>query len=274
MRARYADQEGYVERGGVRIFYEVYGNGTPTVLFLPGWPIGHSRIWKAKVPCFARHYRVVVFDPRGNGKSDRPLDPAAYADTENVRDALAVMDAAGAERAILVGLSRGGWYAAMLAAEYPNRVLGAVVAGSWSPLGLTPPERSAYSFEDRLETEEGWAKFNRHYWLKDYRAFLEFFFSKIFPEPHSTKQIEDGVAWGLETTPDVLIATVRSRDLLDPLIANPEGAVALYRSIRCPMLIIHGDRDNLQSITRSVAIAEAGGSAHHGSRRGPRQLRA
>ena len=95
----------------------------------------------------------------------------------------------------MVGVSRGGWYAAMLAAQYPDRVLAAVMAGSVSPLGHPLPERTVYSFEDRLETEEGWAKFNRHYWHKDYRGFLEFFFSKVFVEPHSTKQIEDGVAW-------------------------------------------------------------------------------
>ena len=61
-------------------------------------------------------------------------------------------------------------------------------------------------WEDELDTDEGWAKYNRHYWLRDYRGFLEFFFGKIFREPHSTKQIEDCVGWGLETTAETLIA--------------------------------------------------------------------
>ena len=56
-------------------------------------------------------------------------------------------------------------------------------------------------------TDEGWEKYNRHYWLEDYRGFLEFFFSQMFSEPHSTKPIEDCVGWGLETTPQTLIAT-------------------------------------------------------------------
>ena len=260
MRARHPDEEGYIDRSGVRIFYETYGNGAPTVLFLPGWAIVHSRIWKAQIPYFARHCRVVTFDPRGNGKSDRPLDPAAYADTEYVRDSLVVMDATGTERAIMVGVSRGGWYAAMLAAQYPDRVLAAVMAGSVSPLGHPLPERTVYSFEDRLETEEGWAKFNRHYWHKDYRGFLEFFFSKVLGEPPGPKQIEDGVAWGLETTPDVLIATIRSPNFLDHLRADPEEAVAFYRSIRCPILVIHGKQDKIQSLSQGVAIAEATGA--------------
>src|SRR5262249_48246161 len=76
----------------------------------------------------------------------------------------------------------------------------------------------------------------------------------------STKQIEDGVAWGLETNPDVLIATMRSHHFLDHLTAHPDEAVAFYRSIRCPMLVIHGDQDNLVSLTRGVAIAQATGA--------------
>jgi len=277
MRARYPDQEGYVERSGVRTSYEMYGDGTPTVLFLPAWAIGHSRFWKGQIPYFARHYRVITFDPRGNGKSGRPLDPAAYADTEYVADALAVMDATQTDRAVMVGFSRGAWLAAMLAARYPDRVHGAVMAGSSSPLGEMLPERTVYSFDDPLEIEEGWAKSNRHYWRKDYRGFLEFFYSKVFTEPHSTKQIEDGVSWGLETTPEVLIATHDPHDFSERLKERRDEALALYRSIRCPLLIIHGDQDAVVSYTRGVAIAEAtgtplitiAGGGHHNFGRDP-----
>ena len=277
MRARYPDQEGYVERSGVRTSYEMYGDGTPTVLFLPAWAIGHSRFWKGQIPYFARHYRVITFDPRGNGKSGRPLDPAAYADTEYTADALAVMDATQTDRAVMVGFSRGAWLAAMLAARYPDRVLGAVMAGSSSPLGELLPERTVHSFDDPLETEEGWAKSNRHYWHKDYRGFLEFFYSKVFTEPHSTKQIEDGVSWGLETTPEVLIATHDPHDFSERLKERRDEALAFYRSIRCPLLIIHGDQDAVVSYTRGVAIAEAtgtplitiAGGGHHNFGRDP-----
>ena len=48
----------------------------------------------------------------------------------------------------------------------------------------------------RREIYEGWAKFNRHYWLEHYEDFAGFFFSQVFTEPHSTKQIEDSVGWG------------------------------------------------------------------------------
>jgi len=260
MRARYPDLEGHVERGGVRIHYEAYGSGEPTVVFLPAWAIIHSRVWKCQIPYFAHHYRVVTFDPRGNGKSDRPLDPSAYADTEYVQDAVAVMDATQTSRAVLVGFSLGAWYAAILAASCPERVLGAVMAGPASPLGRLLPEQTRHSFEDPLGTEEGWAKYNRHYWRRDYRGFLEFFMSKIFTEPHSTKQIEDTVAWGLETTPEVLIATVEASGLSAHLRDDPDEAEALYRSIRCPLLIIHGGNDAIISWSRGAAIAETTGA--------------
>src|SRR5919198_4952359 len=87
-RARYPDQQGYVERDRVRTFYEVYGDGEPTFLLLPTWSLIHSRFWKAQIPYLARHHRVVTFDGRGNGRSDRPQDPAAYAPNEFGADAL------------------------------------------------------------------------------------------------------------------------------------------------------------------------------------------
>src|SRR4029079_17737998 len=79
-RARYPDRTGFVVRDGIRTFYEVYGSGDPPILFVPTWSIVHSRIWKGQIPWFARRHKVVTFDAIGNGRSDRPTDPAAYAE--------------------------------------------------------------------------------------------------------------------------------------------------------------------------------------------------
>ncbi len=103
-RARYPEEDGYVESDGVRVFYEVYGAGEPSVLLLPTWEIVHSRAWKCQVPYFARHGRVVTFDRRGNGRSSRPREVRAYDRCRAVDDALAVLT----ESALSVRLSCHG----------------------------------------------------------------------------------------------------------------------------------------------------------------------
>jgi len=250
-RARYPDSEGYVERDGVRVHYEVFGSGEPTVLLLPTWSIIHSRIWKMQVPYLARHCRVITFDGRGNGLSDRPAEPAAYAEEEFADDALAVLDATATDRAFVVGLSMGAQRLLLLAANHPERVEGAVFIGPAVPLDVqTPRARALLSFDEELDAYEGWAKYNRHHWLNDYRDFLEFFFSQIFNEPHSTKAIEDCVGWGLESTPEMLIATQLAPGLDEAAVHD------LAARIRCPVLVIHGRKDAIRSYESGAALAE------------------
>jgi pimeloyl-ACP methyl ester carboxylesterase len=253
-RARYPDESGYVERDGVRIYYEVYGAGEPTVLLLPTWSIIHSRHWKAQIPFLARDFRLVTFDGRGNGRSDRPTDTAAYDEREFAADAIAVMDATETERAVIVGLSLGSHRGLILAAEHPERLNGAVYIGPNYPGGGEPlVERTVYSWEDELDTDEDWAKYNKYVWLSDYRGFLEFFFSRMFTEPHSTKAIEDCVGWGLETTGETLVTAQYAAGL------GPEEARELAGRVRCPVLVIHGTGDGITSVTRGIALAEATG---------------
>jgi pimeloyl-ACP methyl ester carboxylesterase len=251
MRACQPVADGYVERDGVKVHYEVFGMGEPTVLLLPTWSVLHSRHWKMQIPYLARHCRVLTFDGRGNGRSDRPTEPEAYAEPEFAADAIAVMDATGTDRAVIVGFSMGAHRGLLLAANHPERVQAAVFIGGNYPGGGQPvAERTVYSWEEELDTEEGWAKHNRHYWLRDYRGYLEFFMSRMFTEPHSTKPIEDGVSWGLETTPGTLALTY-----LAPFM-EPEEARELAGRVRCPVLVIHGEEDGHSSVTRGIALAE------------------
>ena len=168
MRACQPVRDGYVERDGVKIFYEVFGAGEPTVLLLPTWSIIHSRQWKMQIPYLARHCRVITFDGRGNGRSDRPTEAEAYAEDEFAADAIAIMDATQTERAIIVGFSRGAQRGLLLAAHHPERVQGAVFIGpSYPGGGKAVPQRIEHEWGDELDRYEGWAKYNRHYWLRD-----------------------------------------------------------------------------------------------------------
>ena len=259
MRARLADREGYALRDGVKIFYEVFGDGPETIVLLPPWAISHSRAWKAQVPYLARHFRVVTYDPVGNGRSDRPPSPNQYTDWKRVADAIAVMDATETQRAVVVGICTEAWVATLLAGEHPQRASGLVFFAPVSPYGASMPEREGFSFDEPRDAYEGWAKENRHYWLSNYKDFLEFFFAQGIDEPHSSKQIEDCVGWGLETDPKTLIATVDAPEYLATLTATDPQVAELYRKIECPVLVIHGEHDRLVSPTRGAAVARATG---------------
>jgi pimeloyl-ACP methyl ester carboxylesterase/UDP:flavonoid glycosyltransferase YjiC (YdhE family) len=258
MRARLPDESGYVVNSGVRIHYEVHGTGQPTILLLPTWAIVDSRHWKMQVPFLARDYRVITFDPRGNGKSDRPKDPAAYSDDSYVSDARAVLDATGTERAVVAGFSAGCFWAMQLARSDPQRVLGLVQIGPFLPFtGLPLPEWTQYSFDDELDTDEGWAKQNSHYWRRDWRGYVEFFMSQVVPEAHSTKVRDDLVEWGLQTDADTMLCEAVADAERGPRDENE--AVQLCCSLSCPVLVVTGDQDRITPTEYAQRIAKLTG---------------
>ena len=121
------------------------------------------------------------------------------------------MDAAGVDAAVLVGLSSASAPIDRASPpSIPERVLGLVFICPASPFGEPGPLGRPSPFEEHLPDDEGWHKENIHFWRRDYRAYLEHFFAEAFPEPHSTKQIEDGVGWGLDTDAETLAATQRT----------------------------------------------------------------
>lgn len=248
MRAREPDRVGTIERDGVRVGYEVFEGPTSaaaTIVLLTSWAIVHMRQWKAQVPFLAREFRVITVEGRGNGAADRPRDPEAYRDTEMVADVVAVLDATGTAAAVIVGLSMGGRRALELAAWHPDRALGVVAIGPALPWPL--PD----GFDEVREHHEGWEKANRHYWKADHRGWVEFFASRVLTDAHASKAFEDIVGWGLETDPETLIATV-------PGIAErtPAEAEEICRAIRCPVLVVHGDGDDVTPYALGVAVAE------------------
>jgi pimeloyl-ACP methyl ester carboxylesterase len=249
MRALEPVRTGLADSGGVPIYWEEFGGGDRTRLFVPPWQITHSRIDKMQVPYLARAFRVLTYDPPGAGRSGRP--PTGYDLDRGAADALAVLDATGMPAASLVCKSRSAWYGVILAAEHPERVERLVLLAP----ALAEGSRGGAHFHTPRDRYEGWQKYNAYYWREHYADFVTFFYEQLLSEPHSTKGIEDGVAWGLETTPEILIATVdewRCRTPLADLLAR----------VRVPTLIIHGTEDRI----RPFAIAEQVHAAIAGSR--------
>ena len=261
MRAREPDHRGYVERDGLRIAYESFGAGETTVLFAPVDTIVDSRVWKGQVPYLSQHFRVVTMDPLGNGRSDRPTDPASYDEERWVADTILVMDELGLERVVLVSICRTAWLSLMTAALHPGRVAGVVAVAPYAQDDTPPlPFRAAAvaRFDDELPSYDGWSKFNRHHWLADWPDFAEFFFDQMTPEPHSTKVWEDAVAYARGTSAEVMLAVRQGR----PLAGSTAEAEELLSSITCPVLVVSGTQDRCQPQGKFETVVRLTGAEH------------
>jgi pimeloyl-ACP methyl ester carboxylesterase/predicted glycosyltransferase len=271
-RAVDPDVEGVVERDGVRIAYAVHGDAhEPTVVLVPTWSIVSSRFWKSQLGYLSRHFRVVTFDGRGSGASSRPVGAAAYTDTEYAADLLAVLDATSTDAAALVSLSCGAAWSIHVAAKHPSRVLGLLAIAPSCGMDVPTPGRDHLPWDEPLATSDGWAKYNKHHWLDGgYDDFVEFFFGRMFSEPHSTKQIEDCVGWAHEITPQVLADSTAGRLGCDGAVCEPIEPLA--RAVRCPVLVVHGTDDRVRPIAFGERLAELTGGeliALAGSGHGP-----
>ena len=109
-----------LDRNGVKIHYEVHGKG-PTLLLSHGYS-STSRMWDGQVTALKDRYQVVVWDFRGHGQSDYPKDGALYSEELTVDDMQALLDTVGARKAIVAGLSLGGYMSLAFNASHPDRV--------------------------------------------------------------------------------------------------------------------------------------------------------
>lgn len=108
------------------IYYEVHGEGPP--LLLVSGLNGTLSYWKPLLPHFTKHFKVILHDHRGTGQSTRSLVSSV---DQMANDALVVMDAAGAKRALYLGHSTGGAIGQTIAIDHPERLLGLVLSASW-----------------------------------------------------------------------------------------------------------------------------------------------
>ena len=258
MRVRYPDREGFVERDGVKVAYEVYGDGAASVFLVAASPITHARSWKGLIPFLSRHLTVVTIDGPGTGRSDRPHERDRYRPDEITADLIAVLDVPDVQQTVVIAHCHAVPWALQLAADVPDRVAGLVAI---SPgVGVVPGYEYAAEAERRWQEHvvdaTGWEMRNRPFWRSEggYQAWVEFFFDQQLPEPHSTKQYEDMVSWALDTEPEAMIAEREGR-------RAPSGSEAdeLCRRVECPSLVIHGSDDRCQPLARGRRVAELTG---------------
>jgi pimeloyl-ACP methyl ester carboxylesterase len=109
----------FLTRDGVRLYYEVHGSG-PAVLLSHGYS-SSSRMWRGQVAAFKDRYRIIVWDMRGHGDSDYPDDPALYSTAHTVADMAALLDECGLDKAVIGGLSLGGYSTLAFHKAHPKR---------------------------------------------------------------------------------------------------------------------------------------------------------
>src|SRR6185312_14337987 len=131
----------YANSDGVSIAYQVHGEGPLDLVFVPGF-VSHVELYWEE-PSVARFFRrlasfsrLVLFDKRGQGLSDRPGRPPTL--EESMDDLGAVMDAAGCERPAIFGISEGGPMSALFAASHPERVSSMVLYGTFPRIVKAP----------------------------------------------------------------------------------------------------------------------------------------
>ncbi len=239
MRARYPDTEGFLERNGAKIFYEVYENEGPTILLAQSWQTCYSRLWKMQIPYLSRHFRVVTYDPVGNGKSDRVYEASRYKMSEVIADAVAVLDETGTETCVAAGLSCGGGFVTVMAALHPDRFDGFIPIAAGHMWGVPMDVR-----DDRV-----WSRYGPEFWREDWRGFVERFFDACNSDPHSTKGLDDCVAWAMETTGEIIALEGEAGSGY-----NVDDLEAAVRAIDMPCLIIHGTGDVVINYESSVAL--------------------
>jgi pimeloyl-ACP methyl ester carboxylesterase/predicted glycosyltransferase len=229
-------RQGFVDREGVKLWWAVWGEQGPFLAFAPPFQIIHAEMLKAVVPWLSQHFRVITMDPRGNGRSDRPQGQQHYALDLYVGDFQAVLDAAGADRVALVGISAAAMTVLRTAAEQPERVTHLITAGGFAQSLLTDAKLAA-----RVDAEFA-------YMAQDWPGYVDLFMQQIFSEPHSTKPYEDGVRFGWATTGEVLAWCYRG------WLGNDVREQA--KQVRCPTLVIHGDQDKRVLYPRGQEIHE------------------
>lgn len=109
-----------ISRDGVEIYYEVHGSGPP-LLLTHGYS-STSEMWRGQIEALSKHHKLVLWDMRGHGRSDYPDDAAAYSEALTVADMAALLDAIGADSAIIGGLSLGGYMSLAFYRAHPERV--------------------------------------------------------------------------------------------------------------------------------------------------------
>jgi len=241
-------QTHYAKSGDLNIAYQVVGDGRFDLVYVPGWISNIEMMWTE--PTYARilgrlasFSRLLLFDKRGTGLSDRVSNDHLPTLEQRMDDVRAVMDAAGSERAALFGHSEGGSMSILFAATYPQRSIALALYGSFAKRLRSEDYPWAPTLEERLsladEIERGWGEVSLDYYV---------------PSRASDERLRQWLSAYFRggASPAAAAALLRMNSHND--------VRAVLSAVRVPTLVFHasGDRDVKVDEGRYVAAHIAG----------------
>jgi pimeloyl-ACP methyl ester carboxylesterase len=232
------DRSGFVDVPGARIAWRSTGSGRAMIMIHAG--IADQSMWDDDIPALTAGHQVVTYDTRGYGATTE--SPTAFS---NRADCIAVLDHLGIDRAVVLGVSRGGHIALDTAIEYPDRIAGLIVVNGGLGGGLetepTPEELALFESEEPLYEARDWAGIAD----LDVRLWV------------------DGVGQPADRVPLAIRERVRTMSLANYVAEHPEGepivldppAAGRLADVRVPTLVIVGELDTTGTRAAMNAVA-------------------
>ncbi|MCH6268730.1 alpha/beta fold hydrolase [Neobacillus citreus] len=224
---------------GIDLYYEVHGEGEPLLLIM-GLSLD-SRSWYRTLPALAEHYKVIIFDNRGVGLSDKPNTP--YSIELMAEDARAVLDTAGVNVAHVYGISMGGMIAQRLAIKYPERIK-SLILGCTTSGGTNHVQPRADVSMLMLSRASSTATPEEMAW-----ATAPILYSQSFIENQRNLVAED-----IKVRIERPILPYAYMLQLQACLAH--DTYSELQQLKVPTLVIHGDEDRLVPYENGVTLAE------------------
>jgi class 3 adenylate cyclase len=242
----------YARSGEASIAYQVVGDGPLDMLFLPGWISQIEQLWEAPanrrfLERLAAFSRLILYDSRGTGLSDRVLD--AYTLEQEARDALAVLDAARSERTAVFTYSVGGLTGAQLAADHPDRIGALIMYASTARTSWAPDYDWALTREEREEITER----NLSTWGEVNGPAMSLFAPSVG---------EDAALASWFARLQRLAASPGEARIISKAMVDLDVREALPR-IRVPTLVMHRPQELVWDVRHSRYLAEHIPGAHY-----------
>jgi len=224
---------------GVDLYYEVHGEGEPLLLIM-GLSLS-SKSWFRTVPVLSKHFKVIVFDNRGTGRSSKPNSP--YSIELMAEDARDVLDAAEVDSAHVYGISMGGMIAQRLALKYPNRIR-SLVLGCTTSGGVNHVQPGADVSMLMLSRGTANATPEEMAW-----ATAPILYSQAFLENHKGLVAED-----IQRRIEIPIPPYAYMRQLQACLTH--DTYEEIGQIEAPTLVIHGDEDRLVPYENGLTLAK------------------